>query len=516
MFFVIWRDFRVQGSKLTNIMYDNDRLLKNLERPEQPTHENKNNQLTPKNGKSWGHRLLKAGASGMIFIIVLFITFYVHGRANNQATDSLAWINRIPIIGQIKSMAEGAFTPLRGEERGRINIILMGVGGKGHDGAELTDTLMVVSLDIATKKVSLLSIPRDLSAPIESIGWRKINAVNSYAEKSQTGSGGLATSQAISNILGQPIDYYIKVDFDGFVGLVDQLGGLDICVDRAFDDYTYPADGQEANPVYVDRFEHLHFEAGCQKMDGTLALKYARSRHAYGPEGTDFARAARQQKVIQAAKEKLLNKSLLFNPKILSDIATKASANISTNIKAPEIMQLWSLVKDIPKEKVNNKVLSNSPEGFLVDATGTDGAYLLLPRTGNFNEIQYLFKNIFVETPQATKTKIKAENAKIQIMNGTWINGLASKTSVDLEKMGFTITGLANASRQDFETSVIYDLTFGQKTEALKTIKESLGANVSFNLPDWLKVDLATAIENSVNKEQPDLVLILGQDAKQQ
>jgi len=85
-----------------------------------------------------------------------------------------------------------------------------------------------------------------------------------------------------------------------------------------------------------------------------------------------------------------------------------------------------------------------------------------------------------------------------------------------LEKMGFTITGLANASRQDFETSVIYDLTFGQKTEALKTIKESLGANVSFNLPDWLKVDLATAIENSVNKEQPDLVLILGQDAKQQ
>lgn len=462
----------------------------------------------------WGKffkRLIKTTAYFSIFCLVLFGAFYARGRfAGQNGSDNLSWLNRIPIIGQIKTVAEGSSQPLKGEERGRVNILLLGIGGKGHDGGELTDTIMVLSVDTINKQAALLSIPRDLDIPIENIGWQKINHVNAYAEGRQPGSGGLAASQAVGNILDTTIDYYVKVDFDGFKDIIDQLGGVEVCVLRTFDDYTYPIEGQEDNPDLGGRWEHLRVEQGCQNMDSSLALKYARSRHAYGPEGTDFARAARQQKVMEAIKAKLLSKSTLLNPSVVGNIVENLNDHVSTNFKVWEMVKLWSLVKNIDTSKIATKVLSNSPDGLLVDAKGSDGAYLLLPRTGNFSEIQYLFKNIFNQASAEDKAVVQSENASVQILNGTWINGLASKMSVDLEKLGFKITGLANASRQDFETTVIYDLTFGQKKEALKLLKEKLKANVSFTLPDWLKADLA---RNLKDKAQPDLVIILGQNA---
>lgn len=456
-------------------------------------------------------KLFKVTAYSFIFCLILFGAFYVRGNYANK-NDRLAWVNNIPIIGQIKQMAEGSTTPLRGEERGRINVLLLGTGGEGHAGANLTDTIMVISIDPNQNKVAMLSVPRDLSVPIENMGWRKINNVNAYAEQKQPGSGGLAASQAVSNILNAQIDYYVRVDFDGFTELIQQLGPLDVCVDNTFDDYTYPAEGQENNPSLALRYEHLHFEKGCQKMDAALALKYSRSRHAYGPEGSDFARARRQQKVIAAVKEKLVSKDTLFNPQLIANLVSSLNKHIDTNMKIWEMAKFWDLVKGVKQEEVTTKVLSNSPEGLLVDARGTDGAYLLMPRTGNFSEVQYLFKNLF-SAPATLENKQLINNAKIQILNGTWINGLASKQAVDLEKMGYKIVGVANASKQDFETSVIYDLTFGQKESALKQLKNKTNANVSFNMPAWLKEDLAKNLTANKNQEHPDLVLILGTDA---
>ena len=456
-------------------------------------------------------RLFKIFVYLLIFLAVLFVAFYIQARVSKD--DKFSWVNRIPIISQLKNLAEGSVSPLKGEDRGRINLLFLGIGGKGHDGAELTDTIMVLSYDTQSGQAAILSIPRDLSIPIENAGWHKINSVNALAESAQPGSGGQAASQTIGELLNAPIDYYIKIDFDGFKELINQLGGVQVCVDNTFDDYAYPIDGQEDNPNYDARFEHLRVEAGCQAMDGDFALKYARSRHALGAEGTDFARAARQQKVIEAVKTQVLSKETLFNPRLIASIFQDISAHAQTNIKLWEILRFWSLVKDTPSDHISNKVLSNAPEGLLVDSTGLDGAYLLVPRTGNFSEIQYLFTHIFENAPAATEAKVKAENARIEILNGTWINGLASKTAVDLEKLGFKIVGLDNSSRQDFEASVIYDLTFGQKTEALKQLKDKTGANVSFDLPDWLKQDIARSLATGKTTDQPDLVLILGQSA---
>lgn len=493
-------------------MYDNDRLLKDLTLNQAQNSDSEESKS--KTSNPFFKKLTKFSAFILAFLSVFFIFFYLKGSISDQST--MSWLNKIPIIGQIKHFVESSTSPLKGEDRGRINIALLGIGGKGHDGGELTDTIIATSLDIGTKKAAMVSIPRDLVVPIDNtLGWRKINNVNAYAERAQPGSGGLAASQAISTMLEAPIDYYVKVDFAGFVKIVDELGGINICVDRTFDDYTYPATGQETNPNYYARFEHLHFEAGCQTMDGSTALKYARSRHAYGQEGTDFARAARQQKAIAAIKDKALSRETLFSPKKILNIITDLSDHIQTNLTLVEMTKLWTLVKDIRPEDIITRVLDNSPAGLLMDSVGDDGAYTLVPRAGNFSELQYLYNNIFQSAPQDTKAKVGEERARIQILNGTWINGLASRTAIDLEKYGFVIVGTGNCSKQDYEKTVIYDLTFGNKKESLKLLKEKTGANVSFTLPDWLKEELARSNDSSAIKLQPDLILIVGQDLDQ-
>jgi len=248
-------------------------------------------------------------------------------------------------------------------------------------------------------------------------------------------------------------------------------------------------------------------------MDGALALKYARSRHAYGVEGSDFARAKRQQKIIEAVKDKLLSADVLFKPSMITNAFNAVSSHISTNLQIWEIIKLWDMFKDVKKEDIINKVLDDGPEGLLVDGRGEDGAFILTPRSGDFSEIQYLFNNIFNDVPLDAKGKILNENASVEVHNGTWINGLASRVALDLEKYGFTITRIANAQQQNFQKSVIYDLTFGEKSESLLVLKDKTNANVSLELPQWLVDSLKTDKENGKTYTKPDFVLVLGQDA---
>jgi len=447
----------------------------------------------------------------IIFFSIAFIIFSSQVIVSEQNPNS--WVYKIPIIGQIKHLAESADKQLKGEERDRINILLLGMGGKNHQGGNLTDTIMLASLEPSTKKVSLLSIPRDLTIPMEGMGWRKINNVNAYAELKTPGSGGVAISQALSDILKTPIDYFIRLDFKGFVNTIDELGGIEVQVENTLEDRTYPIMGMEEAEPYASRFEYLYIPAGWQKMDGELALKYVRSRHAYGVEGSDFARARRQQKVIEAAKNKFLSKNTLFRPSIITNIINELQEHVSTNVKIWEAIKLWNIFKDVSQENITNKVLDNSPNGLLVDMMGEDGAYILTPRSGDFAEIQYLVNNIFSDAPIEAKTKVKVEKASLDIRNGTWINGLASVIALDLEKYGFNVIRTGNSSRQDFQKSVIYDLTYGEKMESLSVLKEKTGANVSFNLPQWLVDDIKKELADEKNPEQPDFILILGQDA---
>ena len=447
-----------------------------------------------------------------VFFVLAIIAFSGKAFFTKQKSDS--WVYKVPLISDIKRLAESANNPLKGEERDRVNILLLGTGGKGHDGPNLTDTIMVASFQPSSKKVAMLSIPRDLSVPLENQGWRKINNVNAYAESANPGSGGLATSQTVSDILNIPIDYYVRVDFDGFVNIIDELGGIDVKVENNLEDYRYPILGKEEAEPFESRYEHLYIEKGEQEMDGELALKFVRSRHASGVEGTDFARARRQQLVLEAIKEKFLSKNTLFRPSIVTNIYNQLQEHVSTNLQIWEILKLWDMFKDTPRENIINKVLDNSPSGLLVDSAGIDGAYLLLPRNGDFTEVQYLAQNIFSnQTTAETKPKNTTEKATVEVRNGTWINGLANRKALDIEAYGLNVIRVGNASRQNFERTVIYDLSFGEKPKALAILKEKTDANVSAELPDWLKEDIAKASEGQTNYARPDFLIIIGQDA---
>lgn len=455
-------------------------------------------------------RSLKISKYVTVFTVTLIFVFSTQVLMSDQSGTS--WFSGLPIIKQLKNLAESADKDLKGEDRDRINILLIGMGGKNHDGGYLADTVMLASLEPSTQKVALTSIPRDLSIPIENMGWRKINSVNSYAEADNPGSGGLATSQAVSDVLGVPVDYYVRVDFQSFVDIIDTLGGINVYVENTIDDPSYPVSGMEDSPNFSSRYEYLHIEKGWQEMDGSLALKYARSRHTPGVEGSDFGRAARQQKIMEAAKDEVLSMNTLLNPMKISGLITDVSSHIDTNLKLWEMVKLWNNFKDVKKENVVNKVLDNSTSGLLMDSKSSEGAYLLIPRSGDFSEIQYFINSVFTDAPEEQKTKITLEKATVEVRNGTWVNGLASKSAVDLERNGFTITRIANSSRQNFEKSVIYDLTYGEKMESLSVLKEKTGANISFGLPDWLVEDIKLDTENK-NAPQPDFILILGQNA---
>lgn len=373
---------------------------------------------------------------------------------------------------------------------------------------------MLLSLDVKTKKVAMLSIPRDLSIPVEGAGdWTKINNINAFAEAKEAGSGGVAISQAVSDILELPIDYYVRADFDGFTNIINKVGGLDVYVENTLNDYSYPADGQEENPNYDARFEHLRVEKGWQKMDGILALKFARSRHGTGGEGSDFARAKRQQIILQATKDKLLTTGVLLNPLTITNIISELSNHVNTNLQPWEIVKLWTMFKDVGKENILNKVLDNSADGLLYQTINEKGAYVLLPKNGDFSEIKYLAQNVFTEVPPQKIDEVATESATLEILNGTWINGLGNRAAIDMEKYGFKVLRIGNSSRQNFEKTIIYDLTFGEKIKSLTILKEKTGATVTFDLPEWLKTDIAADLAKSENKTKPDFIIVLGQDA---
>ncbi len=449
-----------------------------------------------------------------IFIVFIFTVLVVFSnQVSTSEQGSTSWFANLPIVKQLKHLAESADRALKGENADRINILLLGQGGIKHEGGYLTDTIMLLSLEPSSQKVAFISLPRDLTVPVEDMGYQKINSINAYAEMESSGSGGLAISQAVGDILDMPIDYYVRVDFTGFVDIVDEMGGLDVNVERTFDDYRYPVMGKEKDEDYEARFEHLHIEAGLQSMDGSKALKYARSRHALGSEGSDFARARRQQIIISAAKDKLLSRSTLLSPSKIINIIGELNEHISTNLKTWEMIKMWDNWNGVNKEDIVMRVLDNSPNGLLIDTITKEGAYVLVPRSGDFAEIQYFINNIFSDAPVEQKNIVVGERSTIEVRNGTWINGLASQMALDLEKIGFTVIRIGNSSRQNFQKSIIYDLSYGEKSESLKILKNYTDANISFSLPDWLVDEISQELKTETSPIQPDFILILGQEA---
>ncbi len=273
---------------------------------------------------------------------------------------------------------------------GRTNIALLGVGGAGHEGGELTDSILIASINHETKIITLISIPRDIYLTTYRA---KINSIYYYSNKAEPGSGLTKLKEALGEVTGLKIHYSLLIDFSGFIKAIDAVGGITVTVDQTFDDYKYPIPGKENVEPEADRYEHLHFEAGTQKMDGVTALKYVRSRHALGDEGTDFARSARQQKVIRAFISSLISRSTVFNSERISTLKKALSDSIKTDINESAISSFTKLGLSLNFDEIKSVTIESllyNPRNLAPYA----GQWVLIPQGSWAKVSAYVLENL--------------------------------------------------------------------------------------------------------------------------
>jgi LCP family protein required for cell wall assembly len=330
----------------------------------------------------------------VILITPLLIFGYVFGFGN------INFLNPIKIASDLNA-------PKLKSDDGRVNILILGIDKRLSGNtvtSVLTDTILVASIGLTDNKLSLISLPRDLwvTSPIGINS--KINSVYGQYDVSRKNLlGSVGTKKVVSDVLGIPIHYNVTINFEVFKKIIDTLGGVEVEVENTFTDAEYPIDGRENDPVISNRYEKVTFSKGLEKMNGERALKYVRSRHGDGSEGTDFARSKRQQKVILAIKDKLMSPTFVINLSKIKELFSLYEKDIETNIKSEDLVSFFALYKRLNLTDFTKVVLDDRSSaesgGLLVSPEDREvygGAYVLIPRVGDYSQIHsYVRKYLF-------------------------------------------------------------------------------------------------------------------------
>ncbi len=440
----------------------------------------------------------------IISVIVLVLVSYGFVRAyfdehkdTPESTDTPTTDNSL--TRGLKRLVFSDNRLLDGFKENRINVLLLGVGGEGHDGPQLSDTIILASFRPSDNAVALLSIPRDLAVTIPGYGVRKINHANAYGEEKNPGKGGELARDVVSAVLDEPIHYWLRVDFSAFEKIIDLLGGLSINVEHSFIDSQYPT-----NDFLTQTVE---FTEGVELMDGKRALIYARSRHGNNNEGTDFARARRQQKILTSIRDSILTPSTLANPKKINSLFNTISEHIDTDISLIEMLEFGRRASTINFNSIVFQVLEAGTNDYLQEISNTYG-YFLVPRAGDFSEIAELANTIFdkkttslEKTPQKITPKIVHTTSTIAILNGTWEVGLAARVRTLLEHKGIHVREIGNApERGQLETTVYVRNTTIYPETTTSTLATLLNATITNNPPPFTV------------PQKSDMVIVIGRD----
>lgn len=370
---------------------------------------------------------------------------------------------------------------LQTDQNGRTNIMLVGTGGEGHDGSNLTDTIIVASIDYENKLVPMISIPRDFYIITDEFENQRINSVYDYFLRQYGKKEGIyILKEEVSKITGTEIQYYAFVNFQGFVDIVDAVGGVDIMVEDSIYDPYYP----KGETIY---FETFQIDAGLQHMDGDTALKYARSRKTT----SDFDRAKRQQQLLYAIKDKAFSINVLTDAGKITSLYNSVSDSIDTNMSLAEIIEMARLSKEFDKEGIYPAVLNDDPSacGGLIYTPARKyfaGASVLLPAGGSYDYIHQFADIVF------NNTKTIALQEEIQVLNGTKTPGLAGSTMNLLLRNCLNVTYYGNASERPLTESTIYYQPGpeGEEPETLTLVKKLVPVQVKAGIPpEYLESD---------------------------
>ncbi|HAI74278.1 MAG TPA: hypothetical protein DCS28_02915 [Candidatus Moranbacteria bacterium] len=411
------------------------------------------------------------------------------------------------ILDTLKLLANSAKNNpanLKKTEDGKINILLLGVAGKGKPGQNLTDTIMLASLNLKTNQAALLSLPRDLYITVPDSEFKtKINSLyqaglNNGKNESEAIDPLLKTVESITSL---NIHYYAVLNFDGFKKIIDAIGGINVSNERDIYDARYPG----ANYSY----EIFELKKGFQHLNGDLALKYARERHN-DPDG-DFGRAKRQQQIIQAAKNKVFSGNALFDIFALNSLFNALGDNLKTNISSRELETFFKLSRELDINNIANVAIDAWNKDSLLKVShifyGETPAFILIPRAGNYSEIQDLAQNIFdLNKLKRRREEIIKENASVALINKSGDNDIVEKIKKLLsENLVYKNVSIVNDPAKDLENiTAVHDSTSGIKPFSLDELAAKLPARVSYGLPDRYK--------KITEKNPPDITVVIGKD----
>lgn len=286
-----------------------------------------------------------------------------------------------------------------------------------------TDSLILATYNHDTKNLTMISIPRDFYVEVPNEGWyTKVNALYAHGEALKKGDGMNYLAKALTRYTGLEIQYKAMVDLQGFITIINSVGGVTVNVENAFTDYCYPAGRSSDNPHYCASLgglgETISFEKGPQTMTGNVALKFARSRHSQGVEGSDFARAKRQQKILIALKDKVLSSETLLNPQKVMEILDAIKNNVKLyGIETNDIQAGINLAKEYQKDpgKSYSFVIEPSFGNYSILRRSTQAEagelYAIVPKAGinDYSQIKGIVKLCL------TRPALYSENPKIRV-----------------------------------------------------------------------------------------------------
>jgi LCP family protein required for cell wall assembly len=368
---------------------------------------------------------------------------------------------------------------LKGEGDGRVNFLLLGRGGEGHDGADLTDTILLASIDPVNKKAALVSLPRDfwVTTPY---GSSKVNAVFAYAKQrglakhesvAQAEADGVsALESVVQGVFNVPIHYYGIVDFSAFEQAVNAVGGVDVNVTPA------TAVTEHMWNESTQRNYYLNVQPGLQHFDGQEALFYTRSRHT-SARG-DFDRAERQRIFLEALVQKIASSQTYTNPVKISQLLSTIGSHISTDISLTDATRLMSIGRSIGGN-FDSVDLAAAPNP-LVRTSMVSGQSVVVPTAGvgNYGDIQNLIR---AHLPDGY---VVNENAPITILNGSNDPAAATKKAEELRSYGYNVGTVADAPTKTYQRTVLVDLSKGKKPYTKNYLQKRLGVTATTTLPD--------------------------------
>jgi LCP family protein required for cell wall assembly len=327
----------------------------------------------------------------------------------------------------------------------RYAFLLLGYGGQGHDGAYLTDSMMLVVVDPDQKSLTMLSIPRDSWVPLYFDGknpiYNKINTAYAlaqdptlYPERLTKYSGdsgpGVFAADSISRLFGVPVRYYLGLDFAGFRQMIDTVGGIDVDVPASFS-ARYPAND---DPSIDASWTTVKFVAGQQHMNGERAIEFARARESLDnlSEGTDFARSRRQRLIIEAFKNRLFQPGGMLH---LPQLIGIGASHVDTNYSIPDVAGLSQLALSWHDVKFYQTALT--AQNFLEEATGPDGTYALVPSSADHSwaAVTSFVKRLWSDPASG----VAVSQSRVLVENDTGVSGIGGHVSSVLGGLGYSV-----------------------------------------------------------------------------